>query len=69
MSTKGTAKRNPAQNMSQQEQEAIANKVGRQCTVAEINEELDREYGWCGQSIPNLLKAILREMVAERLSR
>ena len=68
MPTKGS-KRNPAQNMSQQEQEAIANKVGRQCTVAEINEALDREYSWCGQSIPNLLKAILREMVAARLSR
>ena len=61
--------RNKAQNMHKYEQEAVANNVGRQCTVAEINEALDREYGWCGQSIPNLLKAILREMVAARLAR
>lgn len=63
------ATRNKAQNMPKAEQEAVANNVGRNCTVSEINEALDREYGWCGQSIPNLLKAILREMVAARLSR
>ena len=36
-------------------------------TVAEVNAELDREYAWCGQSIPALLRAILRELVAARL--
>ena len=61
--------KNPDQNMPREQQEVIANAVGRQATVAEINEVLDREYGWCGQSIPNLLKAILREQVAARLAR
>lgn len=36
-------------------------------TVADINAELDSEYAWCGQSIPALLRAILRELVAARL--
>lgn len=34
-----------------------------------VNEVLDSEYGWCGDSIPYLLKAILRELVIARLTR
>lgn len=37
--------------------------------TALVNAELDREYGWCNQNIPALLKAILREMVTARLTR
>lgn len=37
--------------------------------VRTVNEELDNEYGWVGNSIPDLLKAILMELVMARLER
>lgn len=37
--------------------------------VRTVNEEIDSEYGWVGNSIPDLLKAILRELVRARLER
>ncbi len=38
-------------------------------TVAEVNAELDREYGWVGNNVTNINKAILRELVMARLER
>lgn len=37
--------------------------------VTSTNSVLDEEYRWCGDSIPLLLKAILRELVMARLAR
>lgn len=37
--------------------------------VKTTNSVLDEEYRWCGDSIPLLLKAILRELVMARLAR
>lgn len=38
-------------------------------TVAEVNAELDSEYGWVGNNVTNINKAILRELVMARLER
>lgn len=38
-------------------------------TVAEINEEFDREYGWCRKNIVDIARMILRELVIARLER
>lgn len=38
-------------------------------TVAEVNAELDSEYGWVGKNIVDINKAILRELVMARLER
>lgn len=37
--------------------------------MASVNSVIDSEYGWCGDSISYLLKAILRELVIARLTR
>lgn len=38
-------------------------------TVTELNDEMDREYGWAKGSIPDTLNCILRELVRARLER
>lgn len=38
-------------------------------TVADLNHEMDREYGWAKGSIPDTLNCILRELVRARLER
>lgn len=34
-----------------------------------VNDILDSEYRWCGDSLPDLLKAVLRELVTARVER
>lgn len=38
-------------------------------TAKEINEEMDREYGWIGNDLTHISRAILRELVIARLER
>jgi len=38
-------------------------------TVAEVNAEMSKEYGWLGNDIVGSLKCILRELVRARLER
>lgn len=38
-------------------------------TVAEVNAEMSKEYGWLGNDIVGALKCILRELVRARLER
>lgn len=38
-------------------------------TAAEVNEELDKEYGWCRNNIVDIARMILRELVIARLER
>lgn len=36
-------------------------------TVAEVNAEMSKEYGWLGNDIVGAMKCILRELVRARL--
>lgn len=43
--------------------------VFNRVTVAEVNAEMSKEYGWLGNDIVGSLKCILRELVRARLER
>lgn len=47
----------------------IAEKRAKFPTAAEVNAEIDSEYGWVGKNITDINKAILRELVIARLER
>lgn len=38
-------------------------------TVAEVNAEMSKEYGWLGNDVVGAMKCILRELVRARLER
>lgn len=38
-------------------------------TVADVNTEMSKEYGWLGNDVVGALKCILRELVRARLER
>lgn len=46
----------------------VANVFNR-VTVAEVNAEMSKEYGWLGNDVVGSLKCILRELVRARLER
>lgn len=46
----------------------LANVFNR-VTVAEVNAEMSKEYGWLGNDVVGAMKCILRELVRARLER
>lgn len=59
----------PTQAIDITKEETVKTVESKYPTVAEVNEEIDSEYGWVGTNLVNVAKAILRELVIARLER
>lgn len=59
-----------SKNTKKEEPKPLPEKKPEQKPVsALVNDILDSEYRWCGDSLPDLLKAVLRELVTARVER